>query len=81
MKEVLERIDAAARQGGCNDNGTSPAAMMLLQIGSALVYYAKHPERIANAAGFITELRVWCCSGGYEGDPVTDLFEALGVAE
>jgi hypothetical protein len=77
VKEVLERIDAAARQGGFNDNGTSPSAMMLLQIGSALVYYPKRPERMEQAAAFVQELRGWCEAAGYEGDPVADLFEAL----
>lgn len=81
MREVLERIDAAARRGGYSQEETSPSAMILLQIASALVYYPKHPERMEQAAGFAQELRGWCQAGGYEGDPVADVFKALEVAE
>ena len=79
LQETLERIDAAARQGGYSQEETSPAAMTLLSMGSAAMHYAKYPERLEQVAAFVQELRGWCKAGGYEGDPVADLFEALEV--
>ena len=79
LQETLERIDAAARQGGYTQVGTSPAAMMLFQVGSSAIHHAKHPERLEKIAGYVQELRGWCQAGEYEGDPVADLFAVLEV--